>query len=885
MKYMKVNEIREKYLEFFESKAHLRTASASVVPKNDPSILLINAGMTPMKQYFTGAVTPPASRITNSQKCIRTGDIDNIGLTARHVTFFEMLGNFSFGDYFKKEMIPWIWEFCTEVLEMDLEKLYPTVYETDDEAYDIWTKVVGVAESHVYRFGKEDNFWEHGVGPSGPCTEILYDRGIEKGCGQSDCRPGHDCDRYMEFWNSVFSQYERHEDGSYTELAKKNIDTGVGLERLATIIQNVDSIFEIDTMQSILNKACELSKKTYGDNYKDDVSLRIITDHTRTAVVMISDGITPSNNGRGYVLRRLLRRTIRQANVLGMKGKFLAELAKEVIAQSESAFPELRDNYEFIIYTLEAEEKTFNSTLNAGNKILAEFIETAKATGLAKLPGNNVFMLHDTYGFPVDLTREIAKESDLEIDLDGFNELMNEQRQRAKANTKKNVQSAWSGDKMPEEIAELEASKFVGYETLTTEAKVLYLLKENNDRFELVDSLDAGESGIMITDETPFFGTGGGQIGDKGMAYQEDCEIEVIMTNKNRSKVYFHNVKVNSAQLRSRANILLQVDRENRLATARNHTATHLLHKALRKVIGTHVTQSGSEFNGEYFRFDFNHQGALSKEELAAVELEVNSAILADLQIETLWEPVEEAREKGALALFDETYDEIMRTVYIGGDYSIELCGGTHLEHSSQVGNFRILSESSIAAGIRRIEAATGFNALRYINADRELISTFADKLNAPEQDLENRLDSLIERSKFMEKEVERLEQEKVAAQNSDLSSDSENINGINLLVSEVETENVPQMRELGDKFLEELEPAVVILARKAEGKLNFLVMCSDQAVERKVLAGDIVKIAAKITGGGGGGKANMAQAGGRDESKLQDALDAARAEVKRILA
>ncbi len=885
MRYMTVNELREAYLQFFESKGHLRIPSASLVPKNDPSILLINAGMTPMKAYFTGAAIPPAKRVTNSQKCVRTGDLENIGYTARHVSFFEMLGNFSFGDYFKKEMIPWIWEFCTQVLGMEEDKLYPTVYELDDESYDIWTKTVGVPEERVYRLGKADNFWEHGVGPSGPCTEILYDRGEKYSCGKDTCAPGCDCDRYMEFWNSVFSQFERQEDGTYIELKQKNIDTGVGLERLATIVQDVDSIYEIDTVKSILGKVCEISGKTYGEDEKTDISLRIITDHARSATMMVSDGITPSNNGRGYVLRNLIRRAVRQASLLGVEDNFLSKVVEEVVAQSKDAYPELESNLKFILYTIDSEETTFRGTLNSGNKILDGYIKDAIDNKLEALPAEDVFKLHDTYGFPLDLTKEIAKESGLEIDEQGFRDLMEEQRMRAQANTKKNVQSAWAGDKMPKEIAQIEPTNFTGYETLVDEGKILYLLVEDGDKYKIVDSVETGTDVVIITDKTPFFGTGGGQIGDKGFASQGDTEVEITMTNKNRDKVYFHQTKVLEGTLYADRSIKLEVDRENRRSTARNHTATHLLHKALRKVIGEHVIQAGSEFNGEYFRFDFTHQGGLSADQLAAVEAEVNWAILEDMDVEVLWEPVEEAKAKGAIALFDETYAEIMRTIYIGEDYSIELCGGTHLKHTSQVGSFRILTESSVAAGIRRIEAATGFNALRYYNSDRELLASLSDKLNTSVSELDVRLDHIIDKNKELEKEVKTLENAKMESANKDLLSDSEDIAGINLLVTEVSTDSVEQMRELGDKFMAELEPAVVILGRKEAEKVNFLVMSSDQAIDKGVKAGDIVKVAAKVAGGGGGGKANMAQAGGKDSGKLEEALESAKTAVKEILA
>lgn len=885
MKNLGVNELREAYLKFFESKEHLRISSASLVPKNDPSILLINAGMTPMKSYFTGAETPPSKRVTNSQKCIRTADIENVGITDRHGTYFEMLGNFSFGDYFKEEMIPWIWEFCVDVLEMDPERLYPTVYLEDDEAYDIWINKVGIPAERVLKLGKEDNWWEHGTGPSGPCTEVLYDRG-EKYCGKPECKPGHECDRYMEFWNSVFSQFERHEDGTYTELSQKNIDTGVGLERLAVVLQDAGSMFEVDTVKSILDKVCEISNKTYKESKRDDIGIRIITDHIRAAVMMISDGVTPSNNGRGYVLRRLLRRAIRQGELLGIDRNFLEDVAREAILQSKGAYPELETNEEFIIYTINGEENTFRGTLNTGSSILTSYIENNKEEGLSSLSAEQVFLLHDTYGFPVDLTREIAAESSMEIDEAGYHELMDEQRKRAQANTRKNVQSAWGGDKIPKEIHDLEATNFTGYETLKDKGEVLFILKEGHEDevLQLVQSAEAGEEVIIVTDKTPFFGTGGGQIGDFGIAYNDDVKITVTMTTKNRAKVDFHQSTIVSGVVNVGDTLELEVDEENRWATARNHTATHLLHKALRKCIGTHVTQAGSEFNGEYFRFDFNHQGALTEEQLKEVEDEVNRAILKDLPVATYWQNVQEAKEDGVLALFDETYDEEMRVVSIGGDYSKELCGGTHLQHSSQVGTFRILSEYSVAAGVRRIDAASGFNALRRIDDEREQLRDLAKSLNSNVNEVNQRVSTLLEKNKELEKEIKTLEEEKISAANEDLSTDAINLNGINLLVTEVSTDSVNQMRDLGDKFLSDLAPAIVILGRRDDDKLNFLVMSSDEAINAGVKAGDIVKIAAQVSGGGGGGKANMAQAGGRNVEKLNEALEAAKEAVIEIL-
>lgn len=887
MGYLSVNELRETYLKFFEEKGHKRIPSASLIPKNDPSILLINAGMTPLKSYFTGEETPPSKRLTNSQKCIRTDDIENIGYTDRHVTFFEMLGNFSFGDYFKEEMIPWIWEFCTEVIKLDPERLYPTVYEEDDEAFKIWHEKVGIPEERITRLGKDENFWEHGVGPCGPSTEVLYDRGEEYSCGKPTCAPGCDCDRYMEFWNSVFSQYYREEDGTYSELKQKNIDTGVGLERLATIAQDVDSVFAIDTIKNILDKASSICKVKFGEDERSDISLKIITDHIRSAVMMIADGITPGNSGRGYVLRNLIRRAIREATLLNREENFTKELAKVVILQSEDAFPELKENEDFILYTLEAEENTFRKTLDSGSKILYEYIEAAKDNKDEYLDAEKVFLLHDTYGFPFDLTKEIAQEEHLKVDADKYNELMAEQKRRAQADTKKNVQSAWSGDSFPAEVHALDATKFLGHETLEAKGKILYILKANDEgsKFEIVDTAKKGDEIVFITDQTPFYGTGGGQIGDIGKAYKDDgTELKVTMTNKNRQKVYFHQAKVLEGSIKTGEELNLAVDAENRRNTARNHSATHLLHKALRKCIGPHVTQAGSEFNGEYLRFDFHHQGALSKEQLREVEAEVNKAILADLPVKTEVMTVEEAKKAGAVALFDERYDEKMRVVTIGDDYSKEICGGTHVEHSSQIGSFRILNESSVASGIRRIEATSGVNTLKAMDKDRKVLEELNDLLSTSESEVVGRVENLIEQNKDLMKQIEALEAEKVKAQNQDLDTEAKEVNGIKVLATLVDTEDAAQMRDLADELIVDLEPAVIILARAEKGKVNLLIKASDAAINQGINAGKIIKQAAKEVGGGGGGKADMAQAGGRKDENVNKALETAKAEVISIL-
>ncbi len=881
-----LNEIREKYLTFFEEKGHLRLPSFSLVPKDDPSILLINAGMTPMKPYFTGAVEPPAKRITTCQKCIRTGDIENVGYTDRHGTFFEMLGNFSFGDYFKEEMIPWIWEFCTEVLGMDPARLYPSVYEEDDEAFDIWRDKVGLEESRIYRFGKEDNFWEHGTGPCGPCTEVYYDRGEKYGCGKETCAPGCECDRFVEFWNSVFTQFDKQEDDTYLPLAQKNIDTGVGLERLATICQDVGSIFEVDTIHSILDLVCELAGVEYGKSRAIDVPVRIITDHIRSTVMMIGDGITPSNGGRGYVLRRLMRRAIRNGRMLGIEGPFLTQLAEKVIEQSGEAYPELTEHRAFIMNTIANEEKSFDRTLSQGNILLAEYIVATKSGGGEVLPAEDVFRLHDTYGFPLDLTKEIAAEAGLKVDEAGFTKLMEEQRKRAQENTRSNVKTAWGGMTMPEAVGKLRGTEFTGYDELTSEAELLFIVTQNEETGELhtVESLGEGENFLAVTNRTPFYGTGGGQEGDFGRISQgNDVEASVTTTTKTPGGIYLHHGVVLRGILQAGRPVVLVVDRENRRATARNHTTTHLLHKALRQVLGDHVTQAGSEVNAQHLRFDFNHYSALTSAEMAEIERLVNEAILEDYPVTTEIMSISEAKDAGAMALFDEKYGDAVRVVSCG-DYSKELCGGTHLQHTSQAGSFRILTESSIAAGVRRIDAVTGQAVLELSMADRTKLQNLAAQLKTSQADLEERVAALQQENKDLGREIQALEAAQTRAQNDGLEAKVETINGIHVLVSEAQAADADGLRDLGDSLRSRLEPVVLALAIKSNDKLNFLVMASPAAVERGIHAGQVVKAAATAAGGGGGGRPDMAQAGAKNVAKLDEALAAAKTTISQQL-
>jgi alanyl-tRNA synthetase len=885
MEYMSLNTIREKYLEFFEERGHLRLPSFSLVPKNDPSILLINAGMTPMKAYFTGKETPPSKRVTTCQKCIRTGDIDNVGYTDRHGTYFEMLGNFSFGDYFKEEMIPWIWEFCTKVLGMEEDRLYPSVYEEDDEAFNIWHEKIGLPKDRIYRFGKADNFWEHGTGPSGPCSEVYYDRGEQYSCGSPDCAPGCECDRFVEFWNSVFTQFDKQEDGTYLPLAQKNIDTGVGLERLATIVQDVGSIFEVDTVKSILDLVCELAGVTYHEDAKQDISIRIITDHIRSTVMMIGDGITPSNNGRGYVLRRLMRRAIRHGQRLGIEGAFLKTLAEEVIRQNEHAYPELIEHKDFIMNTIANEERTFARTLEQGNQLVAQYIEQAKADGAQELSGEDVFRLHDTYGFPLDLTREIAEDQDLGVDEAGFNTLMEEQKARASENTSQNVKTAWGGMAFPEEVSHLEPTVFTGYETLEDKAQVLSLLVESEDKasLETRESLGEGQAFILITDKTPFYGTGGGQEGDFGWAYQGETEVHILSTTKTPAGLYLHHAEVDQGIIECGKAIDLKVDKENRLATARNHTVTHLLHQALRDVLGKHVTQQGSEVNSHHLRFDFSHYQALTADELEEVSRLVNQAILADYPVLTDIMPIDEAKAQGAMALFDEKYGDAVRVLSIG-DYSKELCGGTHLKHTAQAGSFRITQESSIAAGVRRIEAVTGFEAIRYAKEDRLALADLGAMLKTSQEELSAKVRQLLEDNRQLKREVENLENAQARAKNADLTDRAKKVKDFNVLVTEVQVQDQNQMRELGDLLRDKLEPSILFLVRKSDSGLNFLAMASDEAVKAGIHCGNIVRECAKLAGGGGGGRPNMAQAGAKEVDKLDEVLAKASSLIEDVL-
>ena len=881
-----LNEIREKYLSFFESKDHLRLPSFSLVPQDDPSILLINAGMTPLKPYFTGAQTPPSLRIATCQKCIRTPDIERVGFTARHGTYFEMLGNFSFGDYFKNEIIPWAWEFCTTVLEMPADRLYPSVYEEDDEAFAIWRDVVGVPEEKITRLGKEDNFWEHGTGPCGPCSEIYFDRGIEYGCGKDDCKVGCDCDRFVEFWNLVFTQFNRAEDGSYSPLDKKNIDTGAGLERIACIMQGVDNLFEVDTIRSILEGVCKKVGAEYGKDHKTDTAIRVITDHVRSTTMMISDGVLPSNEGRGYVLRRLLRRAIRFGRLLGVKGEFLQEIASIVIEQNKDAYPALVEKQVYIMKVLQKEEESFLRTLEQGTEILSDYIEEAKKNGENQVSGENVFRLHDTYGFPFDLTKEIALDAGLRVDEDGFLSEMKKQKDAARTAAHAKNDTAWGGKRLPDELLKDKSSTiFIGYDVLEAKSTLLYLMKEDEEgALQLVNEAFAGDDVIAVFDKSPFYASSGGQVHDEGViSGEKDFSAEVYSVDKDAAGKFLHGIRIRSGHVMTKDTVTLSVSRVRRLSTARNHTATHLLQKALRSVLGEHVEQAGSLVTPERLRFDFTHFQPITVEELSRIEEEVNRVILLDLLVTTKEMSQEEARKLGAMALFGEKYGDLVRVVSVSDTkeaYSVELCGGTHLTNTSQAAQLRILSETGVASGVRRIEAITGEAAYHYAKEEHEKIEELSQSMKVPTDQLLKKMQGLQSEIKALEKELLTWSQKATLEAAQSMTSKQEIIKDFAVLVDKVQVESAESLRDMGDQIRDRMEDGVLLLGAEYEGKLLFVAMATPKAVKAGVHAGNIVKAAAQTAGGGGGGRPDMAQAGGRDVTKLQASLEAGKAVI-----
>ena len=870
MQKLGLNELRERFLSFFERKGHLRLPSFSLVPANDPSILLINAGMTPLKPYFTGQEVPPRKRVTTCQKCIRTPDIENVGKTARHGTFFEMLGNFSFGDYFKKEAIPWAWEFVTKDLEMPVDRLWVSIYEEDDEAFEIWHKDVGLPAERIVRMGKKDNFWEHGTGPCGPCSEIYFDRGEDKGCGKPDCKVGCDCDRYIEFWNLVFTQFNRQEDGTYVQLEKKNIDTGMGLERLACIMQGVNSLFEVDTVRNILEYVCKMAGADYGRDYKTDVSIRVITDHIRSTTMMVSDGILPSNEGRGYVLRRLLRRAARHGKLLGIDRPFLYDVAQVVIDESKEAYPELAEKAEYIKKVIRIEEERFQATIDQGLGILNQYIEEAKSRNENKISGERVFKLHDTYGFPLDLTKEIAAENGLSIDEEGFKKEMAEQKKKAREALKNKDNSAW-GQSIYDSLDKELKTEFVGYGSYESYSKIMYIIKDG----EVVENAQEGDEVTVILDKTPFYAESGGQVGDTGYIEGKDGKVEVQDCKKTPDGKHLHIGKVLKGIIEKGTEVKAAIDVKRRLAIAKNHTATHLLHKAMRNVLGDHVHQAGSLVEPNRLRFDFTHFSALTPEELKKIEDEVNDKIMDNLVVDVREMNIEEAKKQGATALFGEKYGSVVRVVKIG-DYSMELCGGTHLSATSQAGLIKILGESGVAAGVRRIEALTGEAAVRYFNEREELLNQVAAALKTTPQDSVRKAEALAASIKNAEKEIEQLRTKLVSGSIEDVISKAVEVKGVKAVVARFDQLDMEALRNTGDMIKSKLGSAVVVLASAHDGKVNFVATATKDLVGKGIHSGNIVREVAKIAGGGGGGRPDMAQAGGKDVSKIDEALQSA---------
>lgn len=862
-----VNQLRKMFLEFFESKGHLAMKSFSLVPHNDKSLLLINSGMAPLKPYFTGQEIPPRRRVTTCQKCIRTGDIENVGKTARHGTFFEMLGNFSFGDYFKNEAIEWSWEFLTEVVGLDPDRLYPSIYEEDEEAFEIWNKKMGIPAERIFRFGKADNFWEHGSGPCGPCSEIYYDRGEKYGCGSPDCTVGCECDRYMEIWNNVFTQFDNDGHGHYSELEQKNIDTGMGLERLASVVQDVDSIFDVDTLKALRDHICRLADTEYGKDAQADISIRVITDHTRSVTFMISDGIMPSNEGRGYVLRRLLRRACRHGRLLGIEGSFIPELAQTVIEGSKDGYPELEEKKDFILKVIAKEEDQFNKTIDQGLGILAEMTAKMEAEQTTTLSGADAFKLYDTYGFPIDLTKEILEEKGMQVDEEGFHASMEVQRKTARA-ARGETNYMGADVTVYESIDPSITSTFVGYENLAWKSPITVLTSDT----EIVEALSDGQRGTVFAEETPFYATSGGQEADTGIIRTAEGEFKVEDTVKLLGGKIGHVGVVIKGMIKTGDQAELCVDAEKRALSARNHSATHLLQKALRTVLGTHVEQAGSSVNEDRLRFDFSHFSAMTAEELQKVEEIVNEQIVAGLPVKVENMPIEEARKTGAQALFGEKYGDVVRVVNMG-DYSIEFCGGTHVKNTNEIMAFKILSESGVAAGVRRIEALTSKGLIRYYDNLEKKLNEAAKVLKATPDNLAEKIAHLTAENKALHSEVESLKSKLAQDAMGDVMDQVQEIKGVKLLAVEVDGVDMNGLRDLGDQLKEKLGEGVVVLASGNDGKVSLMVTATDAAMKQGAHAGNLVKAIAGLVGGGGGGRPNMAQAGGKNPAGIQEAL------------
>ena len=874
MKWTSLNDLREKYLSFFESKGHIRLPSFSLIPNNDKSLLLINSGMAPMKKFFTGEEQPPRNRVCTCQKCIRTPDLERVGHTARHGTYFEMLGNFSFGDYFKEEAIPWAWEFLTETLEIPADLLWPSVYEQDDEAYSIWRDKIGVSEEHIVKLGKADNFWEHGSGPCGPCSEIYFDRGIEFGCGSPDCKPGCDCDRFMEIWNNVFSQFNNDGNGNYTELAQKNIDTGMGLERLACVMQGVDNLFEVDTVRKILDTVCAIAGKTYGVDAKNDVSIRVITDHIRSSTFMICDGVIPSNEGRGYVLRRILRRACRHAKLLGIDRAFLPELCEVVIGENVDAYPELADEKDYILKIIATDESRFDVTIDAGLSILGDIMAKSESEGKKVISGEDVFKLYDTFGFPIDLTREIADEKGFSIDEDEFAKLMKEQKNRARA-ARGNV-GGWD-ESSKSLISSLEKTEFVGYATTSCEAKVVAIIADDM----LVDEVSEGECTIIL-DKTTFYGEGGGQVGDTGCIGTDDKCASVLDTKKTDG-IYLHICNINEGIIKVGDVVCAEVDAERRAAIMRNHSSLHLLQAALREVLGKHVEQAGSYVDEKNGRFDFTHFAAVTPDELQKVEAIVNRNILAGVTVDTVETDIESAKKMGAMALFGEKYGKIVRVVKMG-ECSTEFCGGTHVDNTAKVGLFKIVSESSVAAGVRRIECTTGLGVLAILEEQKKAIADVASELKTQPADIAKRASQLQGELHTAKKEIESLNSKLANSKLAGLIDTAKTVGEVKLIVAKLDDMQIDAARSLSDEIKAKHEDAVSVFAVAANGKLNFIASAGKKAVAAGVHAGKLVGAVAAVTGGKGGGRPDNAMAGGADASKTLEALASAEATLASML-
>lgn len=878
MEWTGLNELREKYLSFFESKGHLRLPSFSLVPQGDKSLLLINAGMAPLKKYFTGELTPPRTRVTTCQKCIRTPDIERVGITARHGTFFEMLGNFSFGDYFKHEATAWAWEFCTKVLEMPADKIYISVYQDDDEAYDIWTKELGVSPDHMVRLGKEDNFWEHGAGPCGPCSELYFDRGEKYGCGSPTCGVGCDCDRYVEFWNLVFTQFDNDGNNNYTRLKSCNIDTGMGLERLACIMQGVDNLFEVDTVQNIMKHIMEIAGVKYHEDEKKDVSLRVITDHIRSTTFMIGDGVMPSNEGRGYVLRRLLRRAARHGRLLGIDGTFLYKVCETVIKENATAYPNLVEKHDLIVKVIKAEEESFNKTIDTGLNLLENIIAQSDSKVLS---GADAFKLQDTFGFPIDLTKELLEERGMSVDIDEYDRLYAQSRAAARAARKDAGAQAWKDSNVS--FKDVGATEFVGYTDYSCDAEIKAIVT-NGERDEFAT---ADFEVVVVLDKTPFYGESGGQAGDTGVIKTDNATLEVTATGKTPDGVVLHIARfINGDSIALGDKVHAQIDVEKREATRRNHTAAHLLQAALRKHLGSHVEQAGQLVNSEEMRFDFTHFSALSGDELKAIEREVNEVILKGIPVETREMPIEEAKKLGAMALFGEKYGDVVRVVS-AGDFSVELCGGTHADNTAKLGLFKIVSESSVAAGIRRITAVTGFGVLKHIENDERIMQSAAAAMKLGNvAELDKRAATLAAEVKAKDRELAELRSEISALKAGSLMDSARQVGGVRLITAEVEVSNPGELRSMCDTARDNGADIVAVFAgvNKEKGTLNFACACGADAIKLGAHAGNIVRETAKIAGGSGGGKPDSAMAGAKDASKADEALAAVDSIVSAML-